>query len=75
MLAVERDEHILEINSIGKYAQHRHNNVVRQRTHNLAESCADDNTNGQIEHIALGDKLLEFGNKTHATERIKGERK
>lgn len=61
--AVQRDEQVGEINSANHHAQRRHNYVVYQRSGNLPEGTADNNTYCHVQHVAANGKIFKFTKK------------
>ena len=59
-VAVERDQHIGEVDLTRDERDDRHDDVVDERTDDVVESSADDNADCHIDHIAAHDEFLEF---------------
>jgi len=55
-------------------AYQRHDDIVGERGNDFAEGGTDDDTNGQVEHVAFGNKFFEFRNKAHCCKGLKGEK-
>ena len=49
-----------EIGIADQRPDRRHQDVVHQRRHDLAERAADDYTDGHVHHVPLEGELLEF---------------
>jgi hypothetical protein len=49
-----------EIQPAKYFAYDRHDDVLHQRFHNLAERAANDHTNGEIDHAPLDGKFPKF---------------
>ena len=49
-----------KINPAGQGAQRRHDDVGDQRVHHLAEGRANDDADGQINHVSARGEFLEF---------------
>ena len=62
-LAAESDSPMGEIDSAGDRTEDRHNDVIDEGIHDALECAADDNTDCQIENIALADELFELFDK------------
>ena len=56
----KRNEIVREIQTAGHRADHRHDDVADQRTHNGAERRANDHADGEIDDIAAQREFFEF---------------
>ena len=54
-----------EVHAPNDLSYGRHNDVVHHRTNNLAERSSNDQTDRQIDNIALHGKLFELFDQTH----------
>lgn len=62
--AVERDEQFIgKIEALGEKADDGHDHVVDQRIDDRLERAADNDTDGKVHGVALGDKFPKFLNK------------
>src|SRR5690606_4172758 len=52
--------HFREINTAGQIAEWRHNDVVYDRSNDLAKGCADNLTDSEVDYVAPHGELLEF---------------
>jgi hypothetical protein len=59
-LARQRHEVVAEVQAAEDLADDRHDQVAHQRIDDLAEGAADDHADGEVHHVALDGKLLEF---------------
>ena len=58
--AVQRDEKVAEVDASERHADRRHDQVVDDRRHDLAERGADDDADGEVDDVAAGGKVTEF---------------
>ena len=61
----EVDEEVGEIHFAEEQSDRRHDDVVRERGDDLAETCADDDADSHVQHVALYRKFLEFIHHAH----------
>jgi len=60
-----------EVDAADNLAYDRHDEVLYQRSDNLAERCADDDAHREIHHVALADEGLKFLDEAHsANDRV-----
>src|SRR4029079_5487006 len=58
--ALELDEHLREVDAAGHQSDDRHKDVVHDRLNQTAKCGADDDADGEVDHVALEGEFPEF---------------